>query len=89
MIQEWLKRYQIGRALERVDIGTFETLSGSHKVDTERLEQLGTDKVALNFELLLDFHLMMNASYVGRDGVSLFSYMADKIRTVRGAYHRF
>ena len=75
--------------LERVNIGTFETLSGLHKVSSERLEQCGTDKVALNTELLLDFHLMLNASYVARDGVSLFSQMADMIRTIPEAYHQF
>lgn len=89
MIEEWLERYQIERRIERVNIGTFESSSGLHKVVLERLEQCGTDKAALTAELLLDFHLMLNASYVARDGVSLFSQMADMIRTTPGAHHQF
>ena len=50
----------------------------------ERLTEIGSSKTELNYETLLDFYLMLNASYVARDGVSLFSQMADKIRVYGG-----
>ena len=87
--EEWAGRYGVGRTLDRVDIGEFKNLSGSHKVSPERLTEIGSSKTELNYETLLDFYLMLNASYVARDGISLFSQMGDKIRSTKGVYFRF
>lgn len=87
--EEWTGRYGVGRTLDRLDIGEFNNLSGSHKMSLERLTEIGSSKTELNYEMLLDFYLMLNASYVARDGVSLFSQMADKIRSMEGVYFQF
>ena len=55
----------------------------------ERLTEIGSSKTELNYETLLDFYLMLNATYVARDGVSLFSQMGDKIRSMEGVYFQF
>ncbi len=87
--EEWTGRYGVGRTLDRVDIGEFNNLSGSHKMSPERLTEIGSSKTELNYETLLDFYLMLNATYVARDGVSLFSQMGDKIRSMEGVYFQF
>lgn len=85
----WTGRYGVGRTLDRADIGEFNNLSGSHKMSPERLTEIGSSKTELNYEMLLDFYLMLNARYVARDGVSLFSQMGDKIRSMEGVYFQF
>ena len=37
-------RYGVGRTLDRLDIGEFNNLSGSHKMSLERLTEIGSSK---------------------------------------------
>jgi len=87
--EEWRGRYGVGRSLDCADIGEFRNLSGSHKASPERLTEIGCSKAELNYETLLDFYLILNARYVARDGISLFSQMGDKIRSTEGVYFQF
>lgn len=75
LAQAWIERYGCGTLLPSI-AGTLIRESGTHKL---RPEELGTlSKEELNYELLRDFTVMLNARMVVGDGMSLFSKMATK-----------
>lgn len=76
LTEAWLNTYGVGDPLK-----TFNTRfreSGLHKLTKEDLLAISPKitKVELNFQLIRDFVLMLNARYIANDGHSLFSQMA-------------
>lgn len=78
LCQAWVRRYGFGTNLPTHNEKIAE--SGLHKLAPKDLQEISPtfSKVELNYELLRDFTLMLNAKYIVGDGVSLFSDMAQK-----------
>ena len=85
-MDQWLKKFGIGKYLKKTQSPKFNSKSGSHKIDQSQLEKLNLSKIEMNFDLLLDFHIMINARNVIWDGYSLFSKMADSLSGFKGCY---
>ena len=88
LIGKWIERFGIGTSI-RNETSKFRSKSGTHKLSKVELELDKTDKVNLNYNLILDFHFMLNARHVISDNFSLFSKMAAKIGTFKDVYLKF
>ena len=75
--RDWINRFGTGTLVPNM-AGSLIRESGTHKLRPEELGLLC--KEDLNYEVLRDFALMLNARRVVGDGVSLFSAMATKCR---------
>ena len=78
LCEAWVRRYRFGTTLRTHNEKIAE--SGLHKLAPKDLQEISPtfSKAELNYELLRDFALMLNAKYIIGDGVSLFSDMAQK-----------
>ena len=63
--------------------------SGTHKFNKKELEEIKSNKVDLNYEAILDIHILLNARFIGHDGISRFPKMAENIGKVENAYFKF
>ena len=90
LIEEWIKKFKIGLNLKNITSdGKFFGKSGTHKLSKKELEDIKFNKVDINYEVILDFHIILNARLVGHDGISIFSSLADYIGKVENAYFNF
>lgn len=86
LAEKWLERTGRGTPIPQGYQGPmFET--GIFQVPEEQLAKHGLDKVELNYEMLRDFAIMMNARHVVSDGISLFSKMAAKVGDSATSWH--
>ncbi|MEM6448016.1 MAG: hypothetical protein AAF704_15845 [Cyanobacteria bacterium P01_D01_bin.123] len=77
--ESWQHAFGCGRLLN----DTFNTeLSGSgiHQIEAQVLFMRGVDKRRINYEMIRDFVVMLNARHLVSDGVSLFSKVAGQAR---------
>jgi hypothetical protein len=61
--------------------------TGIFQIPEAELAKHGMSKVQINYEMLRDFAIMMNARHVLTDGVSLFSKMANNCSGAATAWH--
>jgi len=78
LCEAWRQKYGMGEVLETYNKKVAE--SGLHKLSKAELQEItpSLNKVEMNYQLLRDFTLMLNARFTVGDGVSLFSEMAQK-----------
>lgn len=74
LLNMWIETYSVGKVLG--NFNSFLEESGIHKIKPQDLEARGVNKMKLNYEMLRDFAIMLNARFVISDGVSTFSVMA-------------
>ena len=90
LIDQWIKKYGIGLDIKNNnDKSDFFGKSGTHKFNKIELEEIKSNKVDLNYEAILDFHILLNARFIGHDGISRFPKMAENIGKVENAYFKF
>ena len=79
LCSRWKARFGKGRQIEDT-FNDFFVDSGTHKISEAELLEVNASitKERLNFEMLRDFNVMLNARNVIGDGVSFFSKMATK-----------
>ncbi len=75
--EAWIARFGSGRLLPETANQHF-VKSGTHKLSRINLQSIGGNlcKETLNYELIRDFVIMLNARHTIGDGMSLFSQMA-------------
>ena len=80
LAEQWVQKFQAGTYISIAYNGPM-TSSGIHRASGEILEKHGISKIDLNFEMLRDFAIMCNAQNIIHDGISLFSKMAEKVKS--------
>ena len=86
LANQWIEHTGLGTPVPQGYQGPmFDT--GIFQVPEEELAKHGLDKIELNYEMLRDFALMLNARTVSTDGISLFSSMAAKVSADAKAWH--
>lgn len=80
LAEQWFKKFQVGTYISIVYDGPMVS-SGIHRASGEVLSKYGLSKIDLNFETLRDFAIMCNAQNIIYDGISLFSKMAEKVKS--------
>ncbi len=83
LAEAWIKRFDCGQLIEDTFNEALE-LSGTHEISPESLAaaQQSVTKERLNVELLRDFNLLCSARHVIGDGLSIFSEIAAKAKSV-------
>ncbi len=89
LIEQWYNKFGIGENLKKLNTPNFDLKSGTHKLSKKELEKYNLGKVQMNYDLILDFHIMLNAKNVVYDGHSLFSAMASLIGVYQDSYLEF
>jgi hypothetical protein len=77
--RQWIKHYHCGRMLPGFKTKINE--SGLHKLTQSDLSDIDVDKERLNYEMLRDFFVMLNAKNVVSDGISMFSKLAVQVKS--------
>ena len=86
LADQWIKHTGLGTPIPQGYQGPmFDT--GIFQVPEEELAKHGFSKIELNYEMLRDFALMLNARTVSTDGISLFSKMAEKVSTAATGWY--
>ncbi|MEK9556155.1 MAG: hypothetical protein VW352_06900 [Gammaproteobacteria bacterium] len=85
----WIDTYGIGESIDNTLDVDFRGATNVMKLDDRELSTKGLERTLLNFLAIRDFHLLLNANLIAHDGVSLFSTMADRIRTDADNYFKF
>ena len=86
---EWNKQFKKGERLIKNLIENFHGKSGSHKLNLDELNKKNLKKIDINYETILDFHIMLNARIIGNDGTSRFSKMANEIGKFESSFFKF
>ena len=88
LVGQWIKKYGLGVPLLK-NTPEFKSTSGCHKLSKKQLEEEGLEKIDLNYDTILDFHIMLNARNVVFDGHSLFSKMAYEVGKTNSYFLKF
>ena len=54
--------------------------AGIHALNKEELKKQNISKIYLNYDMILDFHILLNSRILASDGISYYSLMAGEIK---------
>ena len=80
IIDEWKKRFGFGKDLKNNQYKDSSKKAGIHALNKEELKKQNISKIYLNYDMILDFHILLNSRILASDGISTYSQMAGEIK---------